>query len=75
MNPFMPRLNSASMPTKLPFLLEVFTALERHTSWNYLGFCGHFSSDWSSGETDPDTDTVRIRQFMQLLSVAVDWLS
>lgn len=33
------------MPIKLPFVLKVSTALERHVSWNYLDFCGYFFSD------------------------------
>lgn len=41
----MPRLNSAPMPIKLPFVLKVSTALERHVSWNYLDFCGDLFSD------------------------------
>lgn len=59
------------MPMKLPFVLKVPTALERHASWNYLDFCGYFFSDGSSGQIHPDTNTFWIRQFVHLLSVAV----
>lgn len=54
------------MPIKLPFVLKVSTALERHGSWNYLDFCGYFFSDGSSGQIHPDTNTVGIRQLVHL---------